>query len=631
VSRSGARRSAVAGLAFAFAFGLVGFALPARAATIVVDSLADPTESGKTTLRDALASADDGDIITFDVTGTITLGGTELVIADSVTIQGPGADQLTIDGDSASTVLQLNSGKTATVSDLTITNGDAPSGYGSGIWKEGNLTLSRVELINNAATGFGGAIANMSGLLTIEDSTLAGNSAPHGGAIYSMSSQTMTIRGTTISANYTQWSVSGAITVNVSTAASFNISNSTISGSTGDGAGLAMHGVSSSGNPIDITGTLRNSTIADNAAVGVSMNAISNDSETAIVTLSVGSTIVAGNATDYSIFESGGEDAQTNLNSGGRNLTGDASGPAAAGDVISTDPLLEALANNGGPTQTHALGDGSPAIDKGENLSFSDYDQRGPGFTRFSDDPNVTNAGDGTDIGAFEVQHGEVVDGTAPTVGDVFVGFRAGRADNVPLLVEWNAADDQSDDADLFHEIQTRRRLPGGSFTAWSTRTTVTGEEQAPINIAFNRTVQFRVRSTDLAGNTSDWTSPVSFRAKLRASPTFSRSGPWTKVVTSSWGGKAHRGQTAATAVRGFDGKAVAVVMRAGSGQGTAKVCLDEGTLGETCVTVNLATFTPAGNRQLVVAFGNLVPGPHSISVEVVAGPVLLVGAIIGK
>jgi hypothetical protein len=65
------------------------------------------------------------------------------------------------------------------------------------------------------------------------------------------------------------------------------------------------------------------------------------------------------------------------------------------------DPL--GLQNNGGPTLTIALMPGSPAIDKGKNFSGSAFDQRGTGFARTVGNALVAG-GDGTDIGAFEVQ-----------------------------------------------------------------------------------------------------------------------------------------------------------------------------------------------------------------------------------
>jgi hypothetical protein len=64
------------------------------------------------------------------------------------------------------------------------------------------------------------------------------------------------------------------------------------------------------------------------------------------------------------------------------------------------------LQDNGGSTLTQALQSGSPAINQGKNFSHARYDQRGPGFVRAFKFPSISNAqgGDGTDIGAFEVQ-----------------------------------------------------------------------------------------------------------------------------------------------------------------------------------------------------------------------------------
>jgi hypothetical protein len=69
--------------------------------------------------------------------------------------------------------------------------------------------------------------------------------------------------------------------------------------------------------------------------------------------------------------------------------------PLPPDTIIGVDPLLAALANNGGPTRTHALLPGSPAIDAGSNPQGLTFDQRGAGFPR--------TLGEATDIGAFEV------------------------------------------------------------------------------------------------------------------------------------------------------------------------------------------------------------------------------------
>ncbi|MCG8653270.1 MAG: Ig-like domain-containing protein [Pirellulales bacterium] len=84
--------------------------------------------------------------------------------------------------------------------------------------------------------------------------------------------------------------------------------------------------------------------------------------------------------------------------------------------VTDGDPLLGPLANNGGPTATHALLAGSPAIDAGSNPLGFQFDQRGVGFERES--------GAATDVGAFEVQF---VDETAPQVESVVIDDGSGQ------------------------------------------------------------------------------------------------------------------------------------------------------------------------------------------------------------
>ncbi len=100
-----------------------------HAATITV---ANTLDSGAGSLRDALAAGNDGDTIDFGaaVTGTITLTSGELVVNDSITISGPGADVLSVNGNAASRVFHVASGKIVSISGLTITNGNASDGGG---------------------------------------------------------------------------------------------------------------------------------------------------------------------------------------------------------------------------------------------------------------------------------------------------------------------------------------------------------------------------------------------------------------------------------------------------------------------------------------------------------------------
>jgi hypothetical protein len=125
-----------------------------HAATITVTSTADPTESGKTTLRDALAAVNDGDTIDFDtsLSGTITLSG-GLLVGKSITISGPGANILAVNGNAATRVFAISSGKTVTISGLTITNGKVVSvdGGGLSVPSGSTVTIANSTLSNSVA------------------------------------------------------------------------------------------------------------------------------------------------------------------------------------------------------------------------------------------------------------------------------------------------------------------------------------------------------------------------------------------------------------------------------------------------------------------------------------------------
>jgi hypothetical protein len=122
-------------------------------------------------------------------------------------------------------------------------------------------------------------------------------------------------------------------------------------------------------------------------------------------------TIIAGNtaangAGDTTGAPIPGPNVDGAVNSNGHNLLGvatEATGFTGAGDLTGANPMLAALADNGGPTQTMALSPGSPAIDAGVAAGAT-FDQRGK--PRTYNDPVVADAmtGDGTDIGAFELQ-----------------------------------------------------------------------------------------------------------------------------------------------------------------------------------------------------------------------------------
>jgi len=387
--------------------------IPAHATTILVSNTND---SGPGSLRQALASASDGDTIdATGVSGAITLSSGELLVDKSVTINGAGADVLAINGNATSHVFEITSDETVTISNLTIRNGrddfsgggilngdgatstitnctvsgnsaGGIQGEGGGIFNGGTLTIINSTVSGNTVgaaggvTGAGGGIFN-GGTLTVVNSTVSGNAAVskmgEGGGIFS--DGTLTIVNSTVSGNTAG---KGGGIDNAGTATAVTITNSTFSGN----SVLAYGGACFNEGTLQIT----NSTLSDNSA------GIFGGGVLTVGTLEIGNTILNQGSSGANI-DSFGEVTVTSL---GYNLSSDAAGGhlTGPGDQINTDPVLGPLQNNGGPTFTHALLPSSPAINAG-NPGFTPppfFDQRGAGFDR------VVNGR--LDIGSFEIQ-----------------------------------------------------------------------------------------------------------------------------------------------------------------------------------------------------------------------------------
>src|SRR5437762_10205150 len=361
------------------AIGLVGVLAPAQAATLTVNSAADAggTCPGPScTLRQAIATAASGDTINFAAgLTTITLTSDELLINKSLTIIGPGANLLSVQRSAASGTPDFrifniaSTSINATFSGLTIANGKS-SGSGGGIYNASTSTVNVANCTlsgNQATIGFGGGITHDSsgGTLNVTNCTLSGNFAGFAGGIFN-NSGTVTITNSTISGNSTSNDGGGIF----SNSGTVTITNSTISGNS------AIAGGSSSGGGV-----------YNKPGGGSTVNARN--------------TIIAKNTATISPDFSG------TLTSQGFNLIGSTSRTTitgtTTGNQLNVESKLGPLQNNGGPTFTHALLSGSPAIEAGES-SGSNTDQRG--FTRPVDTPAITNAtgGDGSDIGAYEVQ-----------------------------------------------------------------------------------------------------------------------------------------------------------------------------------------------------------------------------------
>src|SRR5947207_7224602 len=124
-------------------------------------TVTNTNDSGPGSLRQALADANDGDTINFAVTGTIGLTSGELLVDKSITVSGPGAENLAVNGNIQSRVFHIASGQTVTISGMTITNGHV-SDSGGGIYNDhAVLILNDCTISDNSATGnLGGGINN---------------------------------------------------------------------------------------------------------------------------------------------------------------------------------------------------------------------------------------------------------------------------------------------------------------------------------------------------------------------------------------------------------------------------------------------------------------------------------------
>src|SRR5262249_51049842 len=138
---------------------ILGFAvtIPTHETNIIVSNTDD---SGPSSLRQALAQANDGDTIDATaISGVIMLTTGQLLVDKSVTINGSGADLLAVDGDANSRVFQIGSNKTVTISGLTIRNGVGNFGGGILNGDSATLTITSVSLSGNTG-GFGGGTFN---------------------------------------------------------------------------------------------------------------------------------------------------------------------------------------------------------------------------------------------------------------------------------------------------------------------------------------------------------------------------------------------------------------------------------------------------------------------------------------
>jgi hypothetical protein len=331
------------------------------------------------TIAQAISNATNGD--TIEVAAG-TYNQHSITVNKSLTINGAGANTTTVNAQQQGRVFSINSSVTVTLSNLTITGGNT-SDDGGGIRTEGALTVLNCQITGNSCNLWGGGLRSVSGsTLKVINSTVSNNTSAagvSGGGGFSNDNGTLTVTNSTISGNQ-------AI-------------------GTGDNNAGGIH--HNNGNL-----TVINSTIANNLANGsTGAGGIRREGGT----VKLRNTIIAANQNNTSKPDVSGDfDAASDYNLIGN--VGSASGFTAAnhhnqlggnGQPV-LNPLLDVLQGNGGPTKTHGLNTGSPAIDAGDNCVLTQScpnfnldsnlttDQRGFIRPRGNGQPKIV------DIGALE-------------------------------------------------------------------------------------------------------------------------------------------------------------------------------------------------------------------------------------
>ncbi|QDT96166.1 choice-of-anchor Q domain-containing protein [Gimesia aquarii] len=305
------------------------------------------------------------------------LSGTgDLDIRDNLTIRGQGVGVTIIDAGALDRIFQVFAGVTLNLENLTITNGALTgSADGAGIRNSGTTTLTNVEVTGNAAEDSAGGLNN-TGVMIIVDSTISNNTAGgSGGGI--RNTGTLQVSRSTISGNSTERDGGAIFNAGIGT---ITLDNSTFSGNLSDRSGGAIRNTA--------TMNATNNTFTLNSA-GTDGGAVSNTG-----TATFQNNLVLGNTAAV------GAELQGDYVSLGGNLTGligTATGFGAFDivDVLDPTTVLDSnLADNGGPTLTHALILGSIAIDAGasDTTNVAALEQRGTSRI----------LGNNVDIGAVE-------------------------------------------------------------------------------------------------------------------------------------------------------------------------------------------------------------------------------------
>ena len=291
-------------------------------------------------------------------------GDLDIVSNGAVTLTGAGARSTIIDASGlGDRVFEVLPGATATISGVTVTGGHVAD-QGGGIRNDGVLTVANSMIQGNTNTGSfdgGGIWTNgAAASLTITGSTISGNTTDEYGGGLDLEGGATTVTNSTLIGNTSTGAVSGG----------------------GDGGGA----------DIDTGGTVQftNDTIDQNASNNGPAGGVWDGAGTT-PNVFFQNTIVADNTSSTAGTANCDTVQPASASNPGNNLDSDSSCFSGPNDKHA-EPLLGPLQDNGGPTDTQALGAGSPALDAGDNSVCPTTDQRGV--------PRPQGAA--CDIGAFE-------------------------------------------------------------------------------------------------------------------------------------------------------------------------------------------------------------------------------------
>jgi hypothetical protein len=409
---------------------------------------------------------------------------------------------------------------------------DMPVTYRHGHTNDAILSVRRSVLEDNEAAAIGGALYAKVGSgsqATVEDSVITGNTAGlslpiayariqnSGGGVYAYlfsdeAAATLTISGTEISNNVAGQHGGGVAVFtkrehDESAISRLDVFNSTISGNVaghttmandpgkGGGLYLSIFDLLYGGEEEALDAHLRNATITRNTAdVGAGVWSLLAESTATRNNVRLSNSIASDNSkhdsspsnlfgsfniaeTIFNIIGSDNDPTNSVINNTSSHSS-HALAELSSQNIFNDDPMLGNLSDNGGLTRTHAPLFGSPAIDAGSNALADEpftndpltTDQRGEGFPRIHDVPNVGNSDTGAtgfavDIGAHEVGLARVVD--VLLHNPAWVREQYSFAELVPLGKQLTpiAAHNVTVVSIKFSE-DVRRRLTGGTFGA---------------------------------------------------------------------------------------------------------------------------------------------------------------------